>query len=379
MPSVSAFPPVFKSFLQAGFECSSHRLKGGRRLDLTASTRHDLLVRQDYRRLLELGIGTVREGLRWHLVEPEMGRYDFSSIVPFLDAAQELEVEQIIDLFHFGWPDFLDVFSSQFVESFAELSFRFASLLKSRGLSSPFLAPTNEISFLSWAGGDTGYMNPFLQNNGGELKRQLVRAAIAASKAILQVLPASRLVWPEPVIHIAGDAEKPGDCDAAEAYRLSMYEAWDMLSGRLCPEIGGSSELLHIIGINFYDRNEWMNHGPTLRRRDQLYRPFHAILQEVWNRYRIPLFVSETGTEDSERPEWFASISEEARHARSLGVPVEGICLYPILNHPGWDDDRHCYNGLFDYAQPNGHRNIYEPLAAEIALQQKANSAVYMS
>ena len=24
--------------------------------------------------------------------------------------------------------------------------------------------------------------------------------------------------------------------------------------------------------------------------------------------------------------------------AIEAGVPVEGVCLYPILNHPGWDD-----------------------------------------
>ena len=294
MQSASVRPPLFQSFVQGGFECSTHRLKSGKRLDLTASTQHDLLVRQDYRRLLDLGISTVREGLRWHLVEPERGHYDFSSIIPFLDAAEELQVEQIIDLLHFGWPDFVDVFSSEFVDAFAEVAFRFASLLKSRGLFSPFLAPTNEISFLVLGRRRYGNMNPFRQNKGPELKRQLVSAAIAAAKAILQVLPACRLVWPEPVIHIAGDAEKPGDCEAAEAYRLSMFEAWDMLSGRLCPELGGSRELLQIIGVNFYDRNEWMNYGRTLRPGDPLYRPFHMILQEVWNRYRVPLFVSET-------------------------------------------------------------------------------------
>ena len=121
-----------------------------------------------------------------------------------------------------------------------------------------------------------------------------------------------------------------------------------------------------MIGINFYDRNQWINHGETLHRSDALYRPFHQILQEVWNRYRVPMFVAETGTEDDRRPAWFAYISEEVREASRLGVPMLGLCLYPILNHPGWDDDRHCYNGLFDYPGPQGVRHAYEPLAAEI-------------
>lgn len=58
---------------------------------------------------------------------------------------------------------------------------------------------------------------------------------------------------------------------------------------------------------------------------------------------------------------------KEVLTAISAGVPVEGICLYPIVNHPGWDDDRHCHNGLFDYADASGQRPVYRPLADEIA------------
>ena len=41
------------------------------------------------------------------------------------------------------------------------------------------------------------------------------------------------------------------------------------------------------------------------------------------------------------------------------------------MNHPGWDDDRHCHNGLWDYADAAGERAIYEPLARELASQQR--------
>jgi hypothetical protein len=57
------------------------------------------------------------------------------------------------------------------------------------------------------------------------------------------------------------------------------------------------------------------------------------------------------------------------------GIPIEGICLYPIVNHPGWDDDRHCHNGLWDYADAHGQREIYEPLEAEIHRWQQVFDA----
>jgi hypothetical protein len=52
------------------------------------------------------------------------------------------------------------------------------------------------------------------------------------------------------------------------------------------------------------------------------------------------------------------------------GARVEGICLYPIVNHPGWEDDRHCHNALWDYANEKGEREIYVPLAEELHRQQ---------
>jgi hypothetical protein len=60
----------------------------------------------------------------------------------------------------------------------------------------------------------------------------------------------------------------------------------------------------------------------------------------------------------------------EARAAAAAGVPVEGLCLYPIIDYPGWGDDRHCYSGLWGYADDEGHREIYEPLAQELVHQQ---------
>jgi hypothetical protein len=51
--------------------------------------------------------------------------------------------------------------------------------------------------------------------------------------------------------------------------------------------------------------------------------------------------------------------------------------LYPIVNHPGWEDDRHCYNGLFDYADDWGDRKAFQPLAIELARQQQFVQALY--
>ena len=92
----------------------------------------------------------------------------------------------------------------------------------------------------------------------------------------------------------------------------------------------------------------------------------HLVWQDFHTRYSRPLVLAETGIEDDRRAEWFSYISDETKAAKGLKIPLEGLCLYPIVNHPGWEDSRHCHNGLWDYADENGERQIYEPLAAAI-------------
>src|SRR5687767_5002668 len=73
---------LFQSFFIGGFECATHRGRDGRRLDLTKGTHHDLNAAADYTMLAEHGIRTVRDGLRWHLIETTPGYYDWSSFLP---------------------------------------------------------------------------------------------------------------------------------------------------------------------------------------------------------------------------------------------------------------------------------------------------------
>ena len=361
---------MFRTFLQAGFECSTHKHRTGRRLDLLASTRHDCLAYEDYKRLQAFGIRTVRVGARWHAIEEIAGEYNFDSLACLFDAAEQTGTEILLDLLHFGWPEHVDIFSSTFPAVFSRFVRAVTRFVKERGNCCLKFAPVNEISFLSWAGGDVAAINPYVRDRGAELKRNLIRGATAASDVLLNELAGARLIWPEPVIHIVGHPAIPGDDLEAERYRLAQYQAWDMISGRLSPELGGKPEYLDIVGVNFYDRNQWVHYGNTLLRSDKRYRPFHKMLQEVWERYCRPMFISETGTEDDGREDWFTYVCNEVVAAHLLHIPVHGLCLYPIINHPGWDDDRHCYNGLFDYADANGHREAYRPLAQAIFNQQ---------
>jgi hypothetical protein len=56
---------------------------------------------------------------------------------------------------------------------------------------------------------------------------------------------------------------------------------------------------------------------------------------------------------------------------RAQGLPVEGICLYPVLDYADWENERQCVTGLLSSAQgPRRERAVYEPLADELERQQ---------
>ncbi len=367
---------MFEGFLFGGFECSTHRRWDRRRLDLTRASRHDEFARADYERLRACGIGAARDGVRWHRVETRRGVYDFASDLPLIRAARDAGVRVIWDLCHYGWPDDLEIFDPRFVDRFAAFSGAVARLVADETDTVPIYSPVNEISFFAWAAGDVAYIHPFARGRGDELKAQLVRAAIAATEAIWDVDPRARILHADPVIRVFPNPDQPDQAEAADAHNEAQYHAWDMLAGRREPGLGGDPKYVDLVGVNFYPHNQWV-HRPNvgfnpafaISRSDPRYRPFRELLGDVWQRYRRPLLIAETGSEGPLRPEWLRYVSGEARAAMQQGVELEGICWYPILDHPGWDDERHCPNGLWGYADDRGERGIYAPLAAEIRQQ----------
>jgi hypothetical protein len=187
--------------------------------------------------------------------------------------------------------------------------------------------------------------------------------------ALWEVDPRARMVHADPAIHIAADPRSPKKRQAAEGHRLAQFQAWEMLQGSLWPQLGGDERYLDLLGINYYPQNQWLHDGPPIRRGEPLYRPFRDILGEAWERFGRPMLITETGAEGDARAPWLRYVCEEVRAARRAGVPVHGICLYPIVDYPGWDDDRHCPSGLWGFPDRTGAREIHLPLAEELERQ----------
>jgi beta-glucosidase/6-phospho-beta-glucosidase/beta-galactosidase len=343
---------LFDSFFLAGFESACHINRAGLRLNMLQATQHDQQGFADYELLRSFNIRTVRDGVCWPLIE-RAGGYDFSSVNPVIEAAEQYNMQVIWTVFHYGYPDDLDIFSPAFVNRFARYCGELARFIHNHTDRVPFYTPINEISFLAWAAGDVGYIHPFGVGRGTELKRQLIRAAVAGIEAIWQVDPQARIVQVEPVIHVIAPRDRPDLVERAAAQRAGQFEAWDMISGQMEPSLGGQPKYLDVMGLNYYHANQWEHPDLRLRwednPRDERWVPLHQLLAEVYNRYRHPLFIGETSHFGIGRGPWLREIYDEVQTAIQMGIPLEGITIYPILDRPDWDDLEHWHHsGLWD-------------------------------
>jgi len=360
----------FESFFMGGFDCATQRRRDGARVDSLVWQGHDRLVREDYAAVAAHGLRTVRDGLRWHLIEKAPGQYDWSSWRPMLKAAQDAGVQVIWDLWHYGTPDWLDIWSPAFVERMAAFAEAAAKVRAEYSDEAPIWCPLNEISYFAYMAGDQAEWAPYARGQGGELKRQLIRAAIAATDAVRRVDPRARVLWCEPCVHIVPQTMGADDLDHARNVAETQWEVFDMLAGRRDPELGGRPEILDIVGLNFYSHNQWTPAGNFVPLGHHSWRPFSTMLTDIASRYGRPVIVAETGAEGSARSAWIHYVAGEVEAARDAGVPVQGICLYPICNYPGWNDGRICPTGLLGAADEQGRRPVHLPLARELARLQ---------
>ena len=357
---------LFKSYFQGGFECADHLNRHGARVNMLHETQHDVRVAEDYRLLTELGIRTVREGICWSAVERAPGIYDFSEVIRRIRAAEPYGIQQIWDLVHFGYPDGLFPTHPQFTARFEALCRAFVRIYRENSDEPLFVVPINEISYLSWWSGEDRGTVPYAVHSGWDQKYHLCKAAIRGIQALKEEDPGCRTVLVEPLVKVHSRDGCPEELQRRNAHQ---YEAMDIIAGRLCPELGGQEDFLDILGFNYYWNSQWEGNAQSLPwpDPDQRRTPLHLMITEAYERYRRPMFLSETGHFGNGRIEWLDEVAAECLLAARTGVDFHGICIYPVTDRPDWDQlhvRSQC--GIFDL-DPEGNRMICPGFAEALA------------
>jgi len=165
---------------------------------------------------------------------------------------------------------------------------------------------------------------------------------------------------------------------AHEFNTIAVFQSWDMLCGRLLPELGGSPRHLDIVGINYYWTNQWEIHCPgvPLSDDDPRRQTLSQIVKYVWKRYGHEMLITETSHVDDMRPVWMSELADEAEKLLHSDIPLRGICLYPVLGMPEWHaPDRWTQMGLWELIDREG-KLVREPHLPMIDSLSEAQSRI---
>lgn len=391
----------FNGFWMGGFEGADHVNGAGVPLDMVAASGHVDRLDEDHRRAARAGLRCIRESIGWRLAETPNGRIDLSRAMQIAASAERHGLQVLWTLMHYGVPDGVCLHDDALIDRFVRFAVEVAAVIGLRSTHAPIYTPINEISFVAWAATQPNLLYP--PNNSGDgshanacavgyaVKRRLARATLAAMAAMRCVDPRARFLHIDPIVHVAAPGDRPDLAPLADQFSQWQWQAWDLIGGRAEPELGGHAGALDLIGVNHYHSSQWDVASEARLDwfgRDPRRRPLSDLLMDVWRRYRKPIVLTETSHVGAGRCAWLDETAAEVRNARSLGAPIWGICLYPLIDRPDWDrPDQWHRSGLFHVSTALGDgrsaptlSRVIEPLyrqtlrAWQSELPQRASS-----
>lgn len=341
-----------------GFECSTFPQVG---MDELALTQHDRFWASDLLRAVDAGCLTIRYGIRWHVVNPAPHTWDWSSLDGPMALMQDLGIEPIVDLFHFGVPTWLGtgVMTSIFPDFQAELCRAFAR----RYPWVRWYTPTNEPYIMAQFGGETGAWFPYEHGplNFVRAMRNVARGLCEGWAEIVRERPDARMMVSDTCEfwHPLDDGARER-ADLMNERRFLMHELYGGRVGRDHPlrpwlvelgmdpvDLGWFEEnpaALDVVGLDHYPHSEHqLRTGPDglivdeTRPIDDQHGPAELVRQ-YFGRLGRPMIFAETGApgEDATKTWWMDRIVSEVRTVRGEGVPLIGITWWGLIDQVDW-------------------------------------------
>jgi len=401
-----------------GIECTVNRVRDDyfTQLDRSGHAERDC----DLDRFAELGIRSLRYPVLWETTAPDgPAGADWSWADRRLPALRRLGIAPIVGLVHHGsGPRHTSLLCPRFAEGLAQ----FAAAVAERFPWVDQWTPVNEPLTTARFSALYGLWYPHARDDRSFVAALLnqCRATVLAMEAIRRINPAARLVQTDDISRTYGTEAMSGVVDF---YNDRRWLAWDLLCGRVGPDHpmweyllesgAAAAEVLwfaenpcppDVIGVNYYVTSErWLDHrverypdrprggAPDAEFVDiesvrVLAMPAPAIaslLQETWQRYRIPVAVTEAhidaGREDQLR--WLHEIWGAALSARAAGADVRAVTAWSLLGSFDWNcllgECRGYYEpGPFDVRAPNPRPTALAALIAELAAGKPASHPV---
>jgi hypothetical protein len=297
------------------------------RVDQMESTGHLARLEDDLADVAGLGVRHVRYGINWRRAEPEQGHHDWALWDRAMAACERLGLEMIVDLLHFGVPDWLAGVGDPGLPE-ALLSYTEAFL--ARYPQPRWFTPVNEPFVAALMSAKLGVWNEAEQGQAAfinALARLLLADGLAAA-AIRADRPARFLqaeAFGPPELDerlLSFDLRYGVEPPDATAPTLDLLD--DGIRARIS-EVASTEGV--VAGHDFYPAS-----GASALDYVDLARRFH-------DRYGVPFMVAETsnlGLDPSEGPGWLEGLFDAACRLRQESVPCMGICWYSRGDQHDW-------------------------------------------
>lgn len=358
-----------------GVECTVSRIGDGYvdQLELTGHAQRDT----DIDLIASLGVRAVRYPVLWERTAPdglERARWEWSDAR--LQRLRAQGITPILGLVHHGsGPRDTSLLDPMFPSKLAA----YARGVAERYPWMEWVTPVNEPLTTARFSGLYGHWYPHARSD-----RTFVRALLheclgvrAAMHAVREVAPRARLVQTEDLAHIHA---APALEYQAAFENERRWLTWDLLCGkvdrahplyRYLIDAGASERVLaslrddpcppDIIGVDYYVTSErYLDdmldaypegcHGgngrhryvdtEVARARPEQRRGVAALIRETWERYHIPVAITEAflSCDDcAECVRWLAELWEGALAARDAGCDVRAVTAWALLGVHGWD------------------------------------------
>jgi dTDP-4-dehydrorhamnose reductase len=396
--------------LWGGVECTVNRV-GDRWFNQLERSGHDRRL-QDLDRFAGLGIRAIRYPVLWERTAPdEAAEPDWRWSDERLGRLRELDVEPIVGLVHHGsGPAHTSLVDPAFARKLAtyarQVAHRYPWVMR--------YTPVNEPLTTARFSGLYGAWYPHGRDERTFLVAMLnqCRGVVLAMRAIREVNPSAQLVQTD---DLGKTYSVPSLAYQAEFNNHLRWLCWDLLTGRvdrdhplwdwLTGHCGGEDrELLwfrdnpcppDVLGVNYYITSERFldtevdaypprSHGGNHRHRyadiesarcvDAGTDGIEGLLLECWERYRIPIAVTEAHIDATREDQlrWLARIWHAAQAARAAGADVRAVTVWALLGSFDWNclvtECRGYYEpGPFDVRGPEPRPTALATLMRELA------------
>jgi beta-glucosidase/6-phospho-beta-glucosidase/beta-galactosidase len=339
-----------------GIENSYPTIAGGVRVDEMAKCGHYERWREDLALVADMGIGFLRWGPPLYRTFLGPGSYDWGWTDEVLAEMARLGIFPIVDLCHFGVPDWLGNFQNRdFPRYFAEYAGEFAR----RHPRVKYWTPVNEMLVTTVFSARLGWWNEMLATDEAYVRAviNVCRASAMAMRAITKEIPDAVFVQSESSEYT--HPSRPDLEDAAEFYNERRFLCLDLTYGhdvssrmyRYLMEHGMTADEYAyfmrehqryrcILGTDYYATNEQLLVEDGHRLGSGEVFGYYVIARQYYERYRLPVMHTETnslGLDEGRAPRWLWKEWSCMLQLRRDGIPIVGFTWYSLTDQMDWD------------------------------------------